>query len=785
MKSYLELAPISAKIHRKQNRMSKFCIILAVFMVTVIFGMADMFIRCQKLQVYKTDGNWHVVFRDISNEEAELIAVRPDVKASSWYGVINYSGDMGYTLQGKNAVICGLDESFCTDIFSGLIAEGEFPAQDDEALAAVKLKESLGLKTGDHVTVDGPGGEKLTFKITGFTKNTAKIMSEDSAGLFLATDGFRSIYPETENGGPESYNSVYYVQFSSYTDIRKSIAEITEQFGLAPEQATENSKLLGLMGQSRDPLMLYIYGSAFILFLLVMAAGILMISSSLNSNVAQRIQFFGMMRCIGSTPKQVMRLVIREALGWCRAAIPTGVISGIVSVWALCAMLRILSPGYFQEMPVFEVSIPSILTGICSGFLTVLLAARSPAKRASKVSPLTAVSGNADNAVPVRRAANTRLFKVDTALGVHHAKASMKNFLLMVGSFALSIILFLSFSVTVDFMHHAIVPMKPGAPDISLKSQDGTNSLSSSLMLKLTENPAASKVYGQKYAIEIPAEVNGEPILINLVSYDENQFKWAEDTLLEGSVEETMLNTDTGLLVHTDENKVKDGDTITLNINGTPNEIKISGVLSTTPFSIVKGVSTVVCSEDTFKKLLGEENYAVINLQLTKDAAEEDVNMIRQLAGPNVTFSDKRLSNQEAVGSYYSFSIFIYGFLVFIALITVFNILNSIAMSVSARMKQYGAMRAVGMSSRQLVKMVAAEAVTYAVIGSIAGCIAGIPLNKLLFRMLVTYQWGDTWTVPFGALGVIITIVFLSSVIAVYGPAKRIHNMSVVDTISG
>lgn len=50
MKSYLDYVPISAKAHRKQNRMSVFCIALAVFLVTVIFGMADMFIQSQILK---------------------------------------------------------------------------------------------------------------------------------------------------------------------------------------------------------------------------------------------------------------------------------------------------------------------------------------------------------------------------------------------------------------------------------------------------------------------------------------------------------------------------------------------------------------------------------------------------------------------------------------------------------------------------------------------------------------------------------------------------------------
>ena len=45
MKSYLDLIPIAGHVHKKKNRMTIFCIMLAVFLVTVIFGMADMFIR--------------------------------------------------------------------------------------------------------------------------------------------------------------------------------------------------------------------------------------------------------------------------------------------------------------------------------------------------------------------------------------------------------------------------------------------------------------------------------------------------------------------------------------------------------------------------------------------------------------------------------------------------------------------------------------------------------------------------------------------------------------------
>src|SRR5699024_8600624 len=77
-----------------------------------------------------------------------------------------------------------------------------------------------------------------------------------------------------------------------------------------------------------------------------------------------------------------------------------------------------------------------------------------------------------------------------------------------------------------------------------------------------------------------------------------------------------------------------------------------------------------------------------------------------------------------------------HAFLAIIALVTVMNIVNSISMSVSARMKQYGAMRAVGMDERQMTKMIACEAFTYAVLGCVVGCAIGLPLSKSLYDFL-------------------------------------------------
>ena len=123
MKSYLSLIPISAKVHRRQNRMTIICIILAVFLVTAIFSMAEMELRSQQIRAIINYGNWHIGIKNISEEDAALIAERPDVEAFSPYEALNYRLRDNYELGGKQIAICAVGEDFVTDIYpDGLAA---------------------------------------------------------------------------------------------------------------------------------------------------------------------------------------------------------------------------------------------------------------------------------------------------------------------------------------------------------------------------------------------------------------------------------------------------------------------------------------------------------------------------------------------------------------------------------------------------------------------------------------------------------------------------------------
>lgn len=584
MKSYLDLVRIQSGYRRNENRMTRLCIFLAVFLVTVIFGMADMEIRTQKVQTILSGGGWHGVFGEITPEQMDLIASRPETDVAVRCAMLNSGLDQGYQIQGTETGIFGIEETF-PELFPGFeITEGICPENHRQAVITEKLGERLGKKTGDTVTVTLPDGTAWDFTICGMV-GEASMLGDQENMIFTTYSGCRSL---GKAQGTATEDSLFVSFFSRY-NIQKTLEDIREKMDLKEEQVASNGRLLALMLQSDDPYVLQIYMVAAILALLVGLAGIFMIAGSLNSSTARRTEFFGMMRCLGATRKQVSRLVKREALGWCFRAVPAGIGLGCAVIWILCAVLRILSPGIFEGMPLFGISWIGIVCGGVGGFLTVLLAARSPAKKASQVTPQAAVSGNAGTVWQAKRAVRAgRTLRVETALGVHHALGSKKNFLLMVLSFSFSILLFLAFSAVVDFLGFAIVPLQPYAPDI----------------------------------------------------------------------------------------------------------------------------------------------------------------------------------------------------MVVIAMIAVLNIINSMAMSVSARTQQYGVMRAVGMSRKKLGRMIASEAWTYGIWGILTGCAVGIPLNRFAFTLLVTDRWGEPWELPVRELAIIVLVVAASVAVSAAGPVRKLAGMSIVKNVN-
>lgn len=774
MRSYLSLVPISAKVHKRQSRMTRICIILAVFLVTSIFSMADMWTDAETTAMRHNHGDWHIALQNVSEDEAEQIRKNSGVAVSSWYDEINTDAEQNYYIDGKNAVLYGIEESYITDIMK-YPTEGVYPQNENEVALSADAKELFSVKIGDEITLDTPMGD-VKYTISGFYEDDTEY--NDIIGgccVFMNRKAFDEI---RRLNGIESA-SQFYIRFQNENGLKKTIADIMQQYNLTAENVKENTAVLGMLGASSNESVNGLYPLAVACFVIILIAGVFMISSCMNSNVAQRTKFFGMMRCIGASKQQIIRFVRLEALNWCKTAIPMGCVLGIVTCWILCAILRFFVKGEWVDMPLFAVSINGILCGALVGVITVFIAAHSPAKQAAMVSPVAAVSGNADMSKNVNHAAKTRFLKVETSLGIHHATGTKKNLFLMTGSFALMSVLFLAFSACLDLVHKLLPSVTSKfTPDITIASQDDTNSLDGNLPEKIAEIEGVESAFGMMTRTALSVEVNGNETEIDLFSHDKTLLDTFKKSVISGDISRVYEDGNYAMAVYNQDNRLDVGDKIKIGNQ----ELEIVCVTSEGVGS-VSGAPTVVCSEKTFMRLTGECRFAMISVVLKKDVSEAAVSKIRDLAG-DYLFVDNREENSDINGSYWVFRIASYGFLAIISLITVLNITNSISMGVSARIKQYGAMRAVGMGSGQVAKMITAEAVTYAICGTAAGIVLGLLLHYLIYAKVVITHFGGSWNIPFTAIAIVLLLVAFSCIVAIYAPAKRIRNMAITATIN-
>lgn len=562
-------------------------------------------------------------------------------------------------------------------------------------------------------------------------------------------------------------------------DIRMEQARLTEKHA---QEFTLQTIMDTSMGQN-----LFLLAGG--LFILILLAGVLMISGSINSTVAQRTKFFGMMRCIGMSRRQLKRFVRLEALNWCKTAIPIGIVLGTVSTWALCAVLRFVVQEEFATIPLFGISPIGIISGIVMGLVTVLLAARAPARQAAKVSPVAAVSGNTENTSRARHVVRIGMFPIEISLGAHHAKSTRKNLILMTGSFALSIVLFLTFSALLDWVGY-LLPQSVTDADITITDEAGVtgiNCISLETVETIRGMDGVKNIFGRRSIFEVPVRLGKEglPQAVDLFSFDDFDLAALkkDGRLRKGSdLSKVYGNSDSVLVICDPDAPLQKGDII--QVDG--EDLTVAGMLKSDLFSedgLSHGRVSVIASSETFVRLTGITDYSLVMVQTTGDVTDEDIAAISGVLDEGTTLRDER--ELRTSGTYTAFVLCVYGFLAIIAMVTMLNIMNSISMSVSAKSRQYGAMRAVGMDDRQVTKMIVAEAVTYALPGCVIGCIIGLVMGKMVYNLLIEGRFPyAVWALPVSRLVIVSIFVAAATLAAVHAPARRIRNMVITATIN-
>lgn len=123
-----------------------------------------------------------------------------------------------------------------------------------------------------------------------------------------------------------------------------------------------------------------------------------------------------------------------------------------------------------------------------------------------------------------------------------------------------------------------------------------------------------------------------------------------------------------------------------------------------------------------------------------------------------------------------------YSFITVISLISSVNILNTITISIMTRRKELAALKSIGMSQKDLKKMITYEALIYGFSGSLQGIFFGCILSYIIY-LAISDIMKMAWTIPYEACIVTFVSALIISYLSVLNPLKKIKQDNIIDTI--
>lgn len=154
------------------------------------------------------------------------------------------------------------------------------------------------------------------------------------------------------------------------------------------------------------------YISLALLLLFLMFAGYLLIYNVMYISVSKDVRFFGMLKTVGTTPKQIRHIVNSQVLYLCIIGLPLGCL--IAAVVSLLLVPAIISNSGIETGAIISFSSIIYMGSIIFTLLTALLGANTPAKKAANISPIEALhyTGEHLNKVVVRKPIKGKPFRM-------------------------------------------------------------------------------------------------------------------------------------------------------------------------------------------------------------------------------------------------------------------------------------------------------------------------------------------------------------------------------------
>lgn len=798
-KAIRNLADKSFRAAKSRNAIAVIAIALTTLLFTSIFTMGFGTVESmQRATMVMSGGDGHAVIKYVTDEEYTAVSRHPLIKEMAYCRMLCDNVD------NENLIKRHTEFWYYDDV--GLkygFAEptgGHKPETENEVIADSKTLELMGvpLQVGAPVTLElTVHGRQVQrdFILAGWWESdpgyNVGLIFASRAYLDAHLDELRNTYYEDSSLTGAICG---YIKFQNSLNIEQSLKTVLTESGFSMDENAPNYMATGInwaymsTGVSLDAGTVMGLACALLLFVFT---GYLIIYNIFQISVLRDIRFYGLLKTIGTTGRQLHAIIRRQAWILSLVGIPLGLLAGFFVGKALVPIL--MEQSSYAGSVVSVSPNPLIFAGAATfALITVFISTYKPGRMAAKVSAVEAV-GYTDTA----QGSLKKLKKSGNGAKPKHMALSnlgrnKKRTILVILSLTLSVVLtntVFTLSQSVD-VKKALDKFSDsdfliGHADLFNNKYSGEDSALSESFIKAVQEQdgfeSGGRLYGTwgGYQSETTAQtVNKWPDgSFATAIYGLDQFPFSHLRLVDGELDAEKLALGHYILegVTTDDNgniqtnsfnhQVK--DVITLTCGDNTCEMTVLGHVVANPNTNTDGSwmgSVFFLPSDVFKALTGID-YAMSYAFDVADDREADMEVfLKQYTDriePTMNYESKYTALAGLLGIQDT-AVLVGGALaLIIGLIGVLNFINAVLTSILIRRREFAMLQSIGMTRKQLVRMLCFEGGYYAALTAVSSILLSIGCSLLIVRPFCEQIWFFSFQFVFWPLAVILPLLFL------------------------
>ena len=434
--------------NRTRNLVAVLAIALTAVLFTSLFTIALSINEGIQQNNFRQAGGWsHGTFKYLTEEQFQEL--KDDPLIESW-GLRRFVGMPTEAPFNKSHVEIGYSDanqahwSYCDPVEGRLPQEGtDEAATDTHVLELLGVEPEIGAEF--TVTFDVDGRETTqTFTLSGWWEYDEAVVAnhilipESLADAILAEVG---VIPPGSDGMTGSWNLDVMLK-NGARSISSDLDKILVNHGYQSDTPGETYISIGVnwgytgaqLSDKLDPAVVAIIVGVLILILLT---GYLIIYNVFQISVAGDIRFYGLLKTIGTTPRQLRRIIRTQALLLSLIGIPVGLLLG----WLLGGVLTPVINAQLNGVTTVVSVSPLLFVGSAIfALVTVLISCCRPGRLAGKVSPVEAVRYTEGKALKGKKERHSRGISLLSMAWANLGRSRGKTFLTVL-SLTLAVVL--------------------------------------------------------------------------------------------------------------------------------------------------------------------------------------------------------------------------------------------------------------------------------------------------------------------------------------------------------